>query len=283
MVSPDLVYAKGNGFVFCGIFAFNDQYRNTVNEKYYVFPVGILPVEEIIFFGYFIHILVWLVIVYQDKVKLAVFFFAEKSFNSVEVFRLKRDRKIWTIPERWKYGDMAKTVRPILGNEIDNLRELLIRNNLGKFLNNTINPKNLNGFNEIRLLLTSSTGELYTEKILEAWLLENLTNNGNNVTSYQEVTKLFGNLNIFGNTIQAFYLDFIDIFGYIKDKNGYEYGFKVIELKKGEPNTYPQTIIQLTKYMDWITTELAGGDALKVEGIIVANNFGDDYIVSFAA
>src|SRR5659263_353050 len=45
VVASDLVYAKGNSFVFCGVFTFDYQNWNTIDEKYHIFPVGILSVE----------------------------------------------------------------------------------------------------------------------------------------------------------------------------------------------------------------------------------------------
>ncbi len=215
---------------------------------------------------------------WQAGIKELEGYYFKDGFNSTEVFRLAKEGRIWTVPVRWKYADMAKTVRPLLGSEAKELKKLLVRNNLGEPLETSISPKNLSNFSEIRLLLTPYNGQLYDEKILEAWILDNLTQNGNNKTEYNMVTDIFGKLNVFGNTIQAFYLDFMDIFGYIEDKEEFKYGFKVAELKKGEPEEFPLTIKQLTKYMDWVTTELAGGDAFKVEGIIIAKDFSQEYI-----
>lgn len=53
----------------------------------------------------------------------------EEGFEAAEVFELKRKNKIWSIPERWKYTDAARTVRPLMLNEAFELCNLLKREN----------------------------------------------------------------------------------------------------------------------------------------------------------
>ena len=56
----------------------------------------------------------------------------EEGIDSNEVFELKLKRKIWSIPERWKYGDAARTVRPLMENEAFELLKILDRENADK-------------------------------------------------------------------------------------------------------------------------------------------------------
>lgn len=206
----------------------------------------------------------------------------EKGFNSTEIFELKYSGKIWSVPERWKYTDASRTTRPFTPAEASEILKLLKRENVG-FPNRVVNPKNLNRFNPIQLYLQpDANGYVKDEKILEAWILENLTNNKGNLRHYRNIINSFGKLSFFGNNMPASYLLFMDIFSYIEIQSEIS-RFRVIELKSSalDENTWTASkneLRQLLSYLDWVVTKLAGGDSQKVDGILVAYDFDDTYI-----
>lgn len=159
---------------------------------------------------------------------------------------------------------------------------MLKRENVG-LPNRIVNPKNLNRFNTIRLYLQPDTnGYVKDEKILEAWILENLTNNRNNLRHHRNIVNNFGNLSFFGNNMPASYLLFMDIFSYIEIQSEIS-RLRVIELKSSalDQNSWSakkNELMQLLSYLDWSVTKLANGDSQKVDGILVAYDFDDTYI-----
>jgi len=188
---------------------------------------------------------------------------SEKGFLANEVFNLKRKGKIWSIPERWKYPDAARTIRPIMLTEARELIKLLEReNNSGNIL--IIQPKDLSSFLDIQLILDPRIVE--DEKIIEAWLCENL--------GTPQLRNIFGNFTCYGNNVQIGYLQGVDIFGYIEGAHGIV-KYKVIEIKTGaltfEDNS--DVIKQTLGYMDWVIEFLGNGDTKIVEGYIVAKLF----------
>ncbi len=200
------------------------------------------------------------------------------GFLANEVFELKRRGKLWSIPERWKYSDKARTVRPIMPTEAKELIKLLEREN-----NNDnrleITPKNIDNFCDIRLILDSNIVE--DEKIIEAWICENLKTS--------QLEQIFGNITSFGNNVQIGYLQGIDIFGYVEGSQGI-CKYKVIEIKKDALNfnkdiQNPKGYIKRTfEYMDWVIRHLAHGDPKCVEGYIVAKSFDQsciDFVKSY--
>ncbi|MBI2664122.1 hypothetical protein HYX10_02135 [Candidatus Woesearchaeota archaeon] len=205
----------------------------------------------------------------------------EKGFDSEEVFKLKSAGKVWTVPDRWKYTDASRTVRPLTPIEANELKTILLRENVEGNLR-TFSPKDLSGFNKLSLMLEpQDSGKLANEKILESWILDNLTLNGDNQSEYENITRTIGRCDYFGNNIPAFYLNFIDIFGYVeKDEEILKY--KVIELKRdgltdSNWNSDKNELKQLINYLDWVVKIKAKGDSKKVEGVLVAKRFSDKY------
>jgi hypothetical protein len=183
----------------------------------------------------------------------------EKGFLANEVFNLKRKGKIWSIPERWKYPDEARTIRPIMLTEARELIKLLEReNNSGNTL--TIQPKDLSSFLDIQLILDPRI--VKDENIIEAGLCENLET--------PQLRKIFGNFTCYGNNVQIGYLQGIDIFGYVEGVSGIV-KYKVIEIKK-DSLTFKKNsdvIKQTLGYMDWAIEFLGNGDPNMVDGYIL--------------
>lgn len=191
----------------------------------------------------------------------------ETGIDSTEVFELKNKKKIWSIPERWKYTDTARTVRPLMEDEALELLKILERDNADNSNRLNISPANLASFTSIEFILNPAIIE--NEKIIEGWLLENIGRN-------RALDSAVGPLSSFGNNIPVGYLRFIDIFGYQQLTTGIK-KFKVIEVKKSDC-TFPDDINQLIGYTDWVTEHIAGGDVKTVEGIIVAMNFNNECV-----
>ncbi len=206
----------------------------------------------------------------------------KNGFNSTEIFDLKYDSKIWSVPERWKYTDAARTTRPFLPSESLEILKLLRRENVG-FSARRVAPKKLTSFVPIHLHLQPNTnGYVKDEKILEAWILENLSNNGNNLRYYNNVTRTFGNLSYFGNNMPAGYLLFMDIFSYIENNSEIS-RYRIIELKSSilDENSWSakkNELMQLLSYLDWTVAKLAKSDSKMVDGILVAHDFHDTYV-----
>ncbi len=188
----------------------------------------------------------------------------EKGFYANEVFDLKRKGKIWSIPERWKYPDTARCVRPLMLLETKELIKLLDRDNSDTSKRITIIPKNLDNFLDIQLILDPNIVE--DEKIIEAWLCENLR------TSVAQ--KIFGEIASFGNNVQMGYLQGIDIFGHCKGTLGIS-KYKIIEVKRGNAN-FPDDVQQILQYMDWVIEHLSSGNPKAAEGYMVAKSFNGD-------
>ena len=189
------------------------------------------------------------------------------GFNSTEVFELKLKRKIWTTPERWKYEDKARIVRPLMMDEALEISRLLDRVNSDNRSRLTIVPRNLSGFTNIKLILNPNI--VTNEKIIEGWILENIGRNA-------VLDSALGSMTSFGNNVPAGYLKFMDIFGYHELPTGTR-KYKVCEIKKDE-STFPNDINQLLGYMDWIVENIASGEYKAVEGILIAKGFSDDCI-----
>lgn len=193
----------------------------------------------------------------------------KEGFFANEVFDLRRKGKIWSIPERWRYPDSARTIRPIMPAEALELIKLLERENSHTLERRTLKPKDLTNFRDIRLILNPSIVE--DEKIIEAWLCENLRT--------PKLQQIFGNITSFGNNVQIGYLQGIDIFGYTQGSSGI-CKYKVIEIKMDEvnANNYTDVVKQILDYMDWVCRHLAKGDSRFVEGYIVAKSFDQSCI-----
>lgn len=205
------------------------------------------------------------------------------GFDSTEVFKLKGEGKIWTIPDRWRYTDTNRAVRPLTMQEAKCLIEILMRENSDSEDRRAFNPKALSSFNKIFLVLEPLSGhrELRGEKILESWILDNATERQGNALEHRNVVDSIGKMTYYGNNIPAFYLNFIDIFSYYQQDDKVS-KFRVIELKKGNLTdasyeSEKNELRQLIDYLDWVVKTKAGGDTKKVEGILVARRFSDKY------
>ena len=187
--------------------------------------------------------------------------------DSNEVFELKSKRKIWSIPERWKYGDTARTVRPFMENETLELLKIINRENANNIERRTITPAQLNNYKPIEFILNPDI--VVNEKIIEGWILEN-------IGRHDDLDNALGPLTSFGNNMPAGYLKFMDIFGYQELSTGIK-KYKVVEVKTNDC-VFPNDINQLLGYTDWVVENIAEGDYKVVESIIIARDFNSDCI-----
>jgi len=189
----------------------------------------------------------------------------ENGFKATEVFELKQKKKIWSIPERWKYTDAKRTVRPLMENEAIELIKLLDRENADTTNRLHIKPARLSKYRRIQFILDPRIVE--NEKIVEGWILQN-------IGRHKDLDNALGPLTSFGNNIPASYLKFMDIFGYQSLKSGLK-KYKVIEVKK-DNCIFPDDINQLLGYTDWVVENIAEGDHKLVESIVMAKDFTQD-------
>lgn len=211
--------------------------------------------------------------------RMAITHFTDKQGNnlcfkdgihSTEVFELKLKGKIWSVPERWLYGDKKRTVRPLMENEAFELLKILDRENADNHNRLTVTPANLSNYIPIQFILNPNIVD--DEKIIEGWILEN-------IGGHPDLDSALGPLTSFGNNMPAGYLKFMDIFGYQELGLGVR-KYKVIEVKKDECS-FPNDVNQVIGYTDWVVENIAGGNYKVVESVIIAENFNDDCI-SFA-
>ena len=191
----------------------------------------------------------------------------EDGIDSNEVFELKLKKKIWSIPERWRYTDARRTVRPLMENEAFELLKILERENADNPNRLSVTPANLADYIPIEFILNPDV--IIDEKIIEGWILENIGRN--NI-----LDAALGNLTCFGNNMPAGYLRFMDIFSYQQMSTGIR-KYKVIEVKKVNC-VFPNDVNQLIGYTDWVIENIAAGDYKTVEGIVIARNFDEDCI-----
>lgn len=191
----------------------------------------------------------------------------EKGFESVEAFELKDKKKVWSIPERWKYTDSARIVRPLMVDEAWEFIKILDRENSDYQNRRDVNANNLSRYIPIEFILNPYIVE--DEKIIEGWILENVGRNSS-------LDSALGSFTCMGNNMPAGYLRFMDIFGYIELSSGVK-KFKVIEVKK-DNCIFPDDISQLIGYTDWIIENIASGDYKTVEGILFARDFDESCI-----
>lgn len=191
----------------------------------------------------------------------------EDGIDSNEVFELKLKKKIWSIPERWKYTDAARTVRPLMENEAFELIKLLDRDNADTFNRLSITPANLGSYQPIEFILDPNV--VTNEKIVEGWALENIGRD-------QNLDNALGPFTSFGNNMPAGYLKFMDIFGYQELSMGIK-KYKVVEVKVNDC-IFPNDINQLLGYIDWVVENIAEGDYKVVEGAIIAKDFNRDCV-----
>ncbi len=191
----------------------------------------------------------------------------ENGIYSTEVFELKRKKKIWSIPERWKYTDAARTVRPLIEDEAFELLKIIHRANADNQNGLIVEPAALTDYIPIQFILDDRI--VTDEKIIEGWILENIGRNA-------DLDRALGPFSSFGNNMPAGYLKFMDIFGYQELSTGIR-KYKVVEVKKGEC-VFPNDINQLVGYTDWAIENIAGGDYKAVEGTIIAKTFDENCI-----
>lgn len=191
----------------------------------------------------------------------------KKGINSMEVFELKLKKKIWSIPERWKYADKARTVRPLMENEALELIKVIDRENADEPNRLCVKPAKLTKHRPIKFILDPNV--VTNEKIIEGWILEN-------IGRYPDLDKALGPFTSFGSNMPAGYLKFMDIFGYQQLSLGAR-KYKVIEVKKDDCS-FPNDVNQVIGYTDWVIENIAEGNYKTVESIIIAKNFSDDCI-----
>ncbi len=206
---------------------------------------------------------------WQISIKSDESLYFDEGFDANEVFKLKDLCKgIWTIPERWKYEDKEKTVRPLLPDEGEKLIELLRKNNPKGPSNSSVFPKNMSNFKKIELPLAPINGIVRDEKLMEAWIMANAIK-PEDLKAHENIKNIFGDFSFIGNTIRSFYIKFMDVFGYMEKNNCRTY--KIIELKTKEASL--EHIRQLVKYVTWIAEFLCGNDLNKVYGFLCAKEF----------
>lgn len=190
-----------------------------------------------------------------------------EGIDSREIFELKSKKKIFFVPERWKYTDSARTVRPLLSYEAQELIKVLHRENSDNPNRLNVQPAPLNNHIPIELILNPDIVE--NEKIIEAWILDKIGRN-------QNLDGAIGPFTSFGNNMPAKYLQFMDIFGFqqlYEDAKKY----KIIEVKLNYCS-FPQDINQIIGYMDWVAENIALGDYKSVEGILFTRGFDQNSI-----
>ena len=208
----------------------------------------------------------------------------QKGFNSLELFKLKSTGLIHSLPERFIYHDKPKIVKPLLTHETETILSLLAGVRSRPL---TVRENSLRGYKAISLHIDEYDGELYREKILEAWLMENVTLNGANNLQYENIKSVFGDIQHFVNSIFTYYTNFMDVLFYNEGTDAEEEYCKecgkytskrktnicVVELKKGRVDI--GALSQLREYGDWALKSLANNDCKKVKLYAVGARFDE--------
>lgn len=204
-------------------------------------------------------------------------FYFDKGISHRDLFDLKFRGELWTIPERFKYNDKAKTVKPLDIAELPPIINLFQRENKGETSNRVIDPCDLDGWDSVSASLSTFNDLLENEKQLEGSIIELLRD------SDPSAVQIFGELDFVANAIPSFYLDFMDIYGY-QQTNGSIFRHVVIELKKdgfgGEIGSPGCPVSQVLRYRDWIVQNRAKGDIRAVDSFVVAYSFDQEYLDS---
>jgi hypothetical protein len=190
----------------------------------------------------------------------------QDGFESTEVFELKRKNKVWSIPERWQYTDTARTVRPLMLNEANELYYLLLRENSDNSKRRVITPSYLTNYRDIKFILDPQITT--NEKIIEGWVLSEIGRN-------YVLDKAIGALTCFGNNVPIGYLKFADIIGYQELGEGLR-KYKVIEVKKDE-SLFPDNVNQLLNYVTWLSENITH-DSKLIQGVIISKGFTPDCV-----
>jgi hypothetical protein len=191
----------------------------------------------------------------------------QNGIDSTEVFDLKYHDKIFTVPERWKYADAARTVRPLMKFEAGEILKLIEIENADNNNRFTIHPVNLQTYFPIEFILDNRIVE--NEKIIEGWICSQIGRN-------PSIDAIFNDFSSFGNNIPIGYLKFIDILGYKELPSGIK-KYKIIEVKNDDC-IYPDNIIQLIDYINKAAINIVNGNFKLIEGFLVAKNFSQDCI-----
>lgn len=201
----------------------------------------------------------------------------DKPLDVMEIFKLMSIGEIQTIPVRFLY-DGEKTVKPMLESEKEKMIRLLINSNNGIRSKNFVESCDMRNFEEIKLDLRSYNNKVFCEKILEAYIMENITPNKENAKAHEEVRKIIGEVDFFANTVFTYYTNFIDVF--CQKKENEKSRDIVIELKKGDVGPFPKTLNQIMDYTEWVRLYMEKGAHAKDEiiGIIIARKVDDSYI-----
>ncbi|MCF8082580.1 MAG: hypothetical protein K9M96_05770 [Deltaproteobacteria bacterium] len=201
----------------------------------------------------------------------------EKGISHRDLFDLKFRGVVWTIPERFKYNDKAKTVKPLDIAELSSILKLFQRDNRGMTSNRIIEPCDLENWDFVFPSLSTWYDMLENEKQLEGAIIKLLRD------GHPETQQIFGELSFVANAIPSFYLDFMDIYGYQR-RNENIFRHVVIELKKdgyeGQIGFSGCPVNQVLRYRDWIVQNRAKGDVRAVDSFVVAKFFDQEYIDS---
>lgn len=204
-------------------------------------------------------------------------FYFETGISHRDLFDLKFRGELWTIPERFKYNDKAKTVKPLDIAELPPILKLFQRDNRGMASNELIESCDLGGWNLVSPSLSTWNDVLENEKQLEGAIIKLLRD------CNPDAERIFGELSFVANAIPSFYLDFMDIYGYQRT-NGNIFRHVVIELKKdgfeGQIGFSGCPVNQVLRYRDWIVKNRAKGDVRAVDSFVVAKSYDQAYIDS---
>jgi hypothetical protein len=188
------------------------------------------------------------------------------------------------IPPRFMYGDTKKIVKPLLYHEIPQMLEMVNFNG-----NWTVSPGPtylVDNLNPISLDLNDYGGHLFCEKILEAWLMENMSPTGR---QYRELVDLIGNFEYYGNSIYTYYTNFLDAIAYnLPESNtirrcqrcnnilrDFATAIRVIELKRDRLADGLRTLEQVSGYMEWAIRVL--NPRSRTTGYVIASDFDREY------
>jgi hypothetical protein len=189
------------------------------------------------------------------------------GIDPTELFDLKYKNKIFSISEKWKYPDSARTIRPLMEFEAYEILKLIEIENADTGNRFTIVPFNLQNYSPINFILNPNIIE--DEKIIEGWICSQIGRN-------QNVDSIFSTFTSFGNNVPIGYLKHMDILGYKELRPGTR-KYRVVEVKKDDC-VFPDNINQLVHYVNKAATNLANGDFKLVEGYLVTRNFNQDSI-----
>lgn len=212
-----------------------------------------------------------------------------RSAPLMEIFLRQALGKVNSIPPRFQYGDTKKVVKPLLHYEIRELCSILgvSLDEVGEWKD--CRPgveEEIKAGRPIRLDLELEGGEIAFEKVLEAWVMNEMRSAQ---ASQSQLLNLIGEFDYFGNAIYTYYTNFLDVIAYTAvdetprrcehcgsaTRNLCE-DARILELKKGYLSGEPKEISQLRTYMDWCREIL--GENAHPEGYLVAASYSEPYL-----